>query len=68
MLQKWINGEARPTLVSRIAVANALGIDPATFASEDDDEEAAQMREAFDLFCDLIEHVREMNREREPVA
>jgi transcriptional regulator with XRE-family HTH domain len=64
MLQKWINGEARPTLASRVAVADALGIDPAAFASEDDDEEAAQMREAFRLFTDLMAHLGELNKER----
>lgn len=66
MLQKWINGEARPTQASRLAVADALGIDPAIFASEDDDEEAAQMREAFRLFTDLMAYLNDMGRERVP--
>lgn len=67
MLQKWINGEAKPTQASRVAVADALGIDPVTFASEDDEEEAARMREAFRLFSELMEHVREMSRDRDQV-
>lgn len=53
-LAKWISGEARPTRSSRLLVATALGLDPAVF-SEDDEEEDAEMRDFFQALQQMID-------------
>ena len=45
MLQKWIAGDAKPTIASRYVVAQALGVDAAVFAEDDEDEDESEMRD-----------------------
>lgn len=52
-LSRWIAG-TRPTRGSRVLVAHALGVDPAQF-DEDDDEEDAEMGDLFRALLNRIE-------------
>lgn len=40
MLHDWISGKKKPTRASRRIVAEALGVKPSEFASDEDEEEA----------------------------
>ena len=53
-LFKWMaNGDPRPSPESRAIVARTLGLDPASLADPDEEDDPA-MREAFHLFVDLM--------------
>lgn len=52
-LARWIAGTT-PTAASRRAVAEALGVDPAFFDDDEDEEAATALRAITALFGDLV--------------